>query len=86
LTGANAWGPNAADGHPANSSRGVLQVIPPTFAQYWQPGTSTNIYDPVANIAASMNYVMSRYGVSRDASNLATKVQQFDPSRPPKGY
>jgi SLT domain-containing protein len=40
----------------------------------------------VANIAASMRYVMNRYGVSSDGSNLVSLVQQADPSRPPRGY
>jgi hypothetical protein len=50
---------NAAAGHP---SQGLMQTIPNTFAHYHQPGTSWNIYDPVANIAAAINYIRSRYG------------------------
>ncbi|WP_052681729.1 hypothetical protein [Saccharothrix sp. ST-888] len=82
----NAHGARMADGAPAECSRGGWQCIPSTFAAYHQPGTSTDIYDPVANCAASMNYVMSRYHVSPDGSNLAAKVQQADPDRPAKGY
>jgi LysM repeat protein len=67
-------------------SRGVAQCIPQTFAAYHCPGTSALIYDPVANIAASMGYVRSVYGVSLDGHDLASKVQQFDPNRSPKGY
>lgn len=67
-------------------SRGVAQCIPQTFAANHCPGTSAMIYDPVANIAASMGYVVAQYGVSHDGHDLASKVQQFDPSRPPKGY
>jgi SLT domain-containing protein len=67
-------------------ARGIAQTIPATFARYHQPGTSTNIYDPVANICASMNYVIHRYGVSRGGENLAAVVQQADAHRPPKGY
>ena len=67
-------------------SRGVAQCTPRTFATYHALGTSLNIYDPTANIAASINYVRDRYGVSADGSDLASKVQQFDPSRDPKGY
>lgn len=67
-------------------SRGVLQCIPQTFASNHCPGTSTMIYDPVANIAAAMGYVVSRYGVSHDGYDLASKVQQFDPNRSPMGY
>jgi SLT domain-containing protein len=68
------------------SARGIAQTIPATFARYHQPGTSTNVYDPVANICASMNYVIDRYGVSRSGKNLAAMVQQADAHRPPKGY
>jgi hypothetical protein len=67
-------------------SRGCAQCIPQTFAAYHCPGTSNNIYDPVANIAASMGYVVATYGVSHDGHDLASKVQQFDPNRSPKGY
>lgn len=68
------------------SAQGITQMVPATFARYHQPGTSANIFDPVANICASMNYVMHRYGVSADGANLAALVQQADARRPPKGY
>lgn len=70
----NATGADVADGYPANCSRGIAQCIPPTFAEYHASGTSTDIYDPTANIAASINYVRSVYGVSSDGSNFATQV------------
>ena len=83
----NATGPNMEDGKHANDSRGVMQCIPQTFAEYHQPGTSNNIYDAIANTCSAMNYVMGpRYGVARDGHDLAAKVQQFDPTRPSKGY
>jgi SLT domain-containing protein len=75
-----------ADGCGPGSARGIAQTIPATFARYHQPGTSTNIYDPVANICASMNYVIHRYGVSLTGDNLVAAVQQADAHRPPKGY
>jgi hypothetical protein len=81
----NAYGPRVADGYPSGSSRGLMQTIPTTFAANHQPGTSTNIYNPVANICAAMNYVMNRYGVSRSGSNLGT-VGQFNPNNAPGGY
>ncbi|MFH8476176.1 transglycosylase SLT domain-containing protein [Streptomyces sp. NPDC018000] len=55
----NGWDINAQNGIP---SKGLLQVIPPTFDAYHVPGTSTNIYDPVANITAAANYAADRYG------------------------
>jgi SLT domain-containing protein len=82
----NARGPMMPDGSRQMCSRDVLQTIPPTFATNHQPGTSTNIYDPIANTAAAMNYVMKRYGVRRDGSNLAAAVCQFNPNYGPRGY
>ncbi|RKE17898.1 transglycosylase SLT domain-containing protein [Streptomyces sp. TLI_171] len=82
----NAHGAKQADGAPLNSSRGGWQTIPSTFAAYHVKGTSTDIYDPVANVAASMNYIRSRYHVSPDGHDLASKVQQADPNRSPRGY
>ncbi|MDN3263021.1 transglycosylase SLT domain-containing protein [Streptomyces sp. CSDS2] len=55
----NNWDINAVNGIP---SKGLLQVIPPTFSAYHVPGTSWNIYDPVANITAAANYAAHRYG------------------------
>ncbi|WP_406728245.1 transglycosylase SLT domain-containing protein [Streptomyces sp. GD-15H] len=55
----NLWDINAKNGIP---SKGLLQVIPPTFAAYHVPGTSKDIYDPVANITAACNYAADRYG------------------------
>jgi hypothetical protein len=81
----NARGARMADGAPAQCSRGGLQTIPKTFAANHQPGTSTNIYDPVANTAAAMNYLMRRYHISRDGSNLSA-VPQFNPHHAPQGY
>ncbi|MEV4559328.1 hypothetical protein AB0K51_20385 [Kitasatospora sp. NPDC049285] len=82
----NAHGPIQSDGYPLYCSRGVVQCIPPTFAHFHESGTANHIYDGVANIAASMNYVMDTYGVARDGHNLAAKVQQADPHRPPFPY
>jgi SLT domain-containing protein len=44
---------NAQLGDP---SRGLMQVIGATFRYWHWPGTSWNIYDPLANIAAALNY------------------------------
>lgn len=67
---------NAAAGHP---SQGLMQTIPSTFNAYHQAGTSFNITDPVANIAAGINYIKARYG-------SIFNVQQANPNLPPKGY
>jgi SLT domain-containing protein len=50
---------NARAGHP---SQGLMQLIPSNFRTYHAPGTSWNILDPVANIAAAIRYIMVRYG------------------------
>lgn len=86
LIARESGGRPSADGRGLGFARGIAQTTPATFAHYHQPGTSTNIYDPIANICASMNYVIHRYGVSRDGENLAAVVQQADAFRPPKGY
>jgi SLT domain-containing protein len=86
ITDENARGDIVADGHPLSCSRGIAQCIPSTFAAYHVSDTSNSIYHPVANIAASMQYVRHRYDVSKNGSDLAEKVQQADPTRPRKGY
>ncbi|MGP4083564.1 transglycosylase SLT domain-containing protein [Streptomyces sp. KR55] len=55
----NNWDSNAAKGTP---SKGLLQVIDPTFAAYHVPGTPYDPFDPVANITAACNYAADRYG------------------------
>lgn len=55
----NNWDINAKNGTP---SKGLLQVIDPTFRQYAMPGHNSNIYDPLSNILASIRYALSRYG------------------------
>ncbi|MGW4089305.1 transglycosylase SLT domain-containing protein [Nocardia sp. NPDC004750] len=50
---------NAAKGTP---SKGLLQVIDPTFNAYHVDGTAFDIWDPVANITAACNYAAHRYG------------------------
>jgi Transglycosylase SLT domain len=55
----NNWDVNAQNGIP---SKGLLQVIPPTFSTYHVSGTPQNIYNPVSNIVAACNYASHRYG------------------------
>ena len=55
----NLWDPNAMKGTP---SKGLLQVIDPTFRQYAMPGHNSNIYDPLSNILASIRYALATYG------------------------
>lgn len=67
---------NAAAGDP---SRGLAQTIMSTFLANHVPGTSMNIYDPVANVAAATRYIVRTYG------NISN-VQQANANLPPKGY
>ncbi|MCF3964812.1 transglycosylase SLT domain-containing protein [Streptomyces fuscigenes] len=55
----NNWDSNAAKGTP---SKGLLQVIDPTFLTYHVSGTSMDPYNPVANITAACNYAAAVYG------------------------
>ncbi|MFM9446660.1 transglycosylase SLT domain-containing protein [Streptomyces acidiscabies] len=55
----NDWDSNAAAGTP---SKGLLQVIDPTFQAYHVAGTAYDPYDPVANITAACNYAAAVYG------------------------
>ncbi|MFJ6936355.1 transglycosylase SLT domain-containing protein [Streptomyces sp. NPDC101132] len=63
----NLWDINARNGIP---SKGLLQVIQPTFNAYHVKGTKFDLYDPVANIVAACNYAADRYG-SMDNVNSA---------------
>ncbi|MGR8011345.1 transglycosylase SLT domain-containing protein [Streptomyces hypolithicus] len=55
----NNWDINAQNGIP---SKGLLQVIKPTFDTYHVNGTPHDQYHPVANITAAANYAADRYG------------------------
>lgn len=55
----NDWDINAINGTP---SKGLMQVIDPTFRAYAMPGYDKNIYDPLSNMLASIRYAVSRYG------------------------
>ena len=63
----NNWDINAQNGIP---SKGLLQVIQPTFDTYHVKGTKDSLTDPVANIVAAANYAADRYG-SMDNVNSA---------------
>lgn len=68
---------NAKAGHP---SQGLAQTIPSTFSQYVPASLrSLGITNPVANVAAAVRYIVSRYG------NI-TRVQQANANLPPQGY
>lgn len=55
----NNWDINAQMGIP---SKGLMQVIDPTFRAYAMPGYDKNVYDPLSNILAAIRYTLARYG------------------------
>lgn len=61
---ANLWDSNAQAGHP---SRGLLQVIAPTYRSFAKPGYRNLRYQtvPYTNIWAALNYVKSAYGMGK---------------------
>ena len=46
-----------------------MQVIAPTFQRWRDPALSPDIWDPMANVAASMRYAMGTYGSLAAAYN-----------------
>ena len=54
----NNWDSNARRGTP---SKGLMQVIDPTFRAYARSPYNRNIWDPMSNIVASMSYALARY-------------------------
>lgn len=81
----SGWNPNAINltdsnakaGHP---SQGLAQTIPGTFNTYVPAALAAlGITNPIANVAAAIRYIVSRYG-------SITSVQQANPNLPPLGY
>ena len=61
--------PNAVQGNigdinnkTGDLAKGLVQVIGSTFRAYHVPGTPNNVFDPIANLAAGINYARHRYG------------------------
>lgn len=72
---ANLWDSNAvgldrSDGIAENASRGLMQLTPTVFAKYHVFGTDYNIYDPVSNIAATINYMKYSYGMGNNGDGV----------------
>lgn len=55
----NNWDINAKNGTP---SKGLMQVIDPTFKTWAMPPYDKDIYDPLSNMIASIRYAVNRYG------------------------
>jgi len=60
---------NAQHGDP---SRGLMQTIMATFLAYHWPGTSFDIYNPLANIAAALNYASHGAGFGSGKGQLGS--------------
>ncbi|GAC81221.1 Phage-related protein [Gordonia malaquae] len=69
----NNYDINAKNGTP---SKGLMQVIQPTFDAFRDPALSPDIWDPMANVASSMRYAMSRYGSLASAYDRAGGYDQ----------
>jgi hypothetical protein len=57
----NNWDSNAAIGQ---NSRGLMQVIPATFAAFAGPFARLGIFSPLANLYAATAYALKRYGAN----------------------
>jgi Transglycosylase SLT domain len=60
-SGGNPFAVNPTPTPGGYHATGLMQTIPPTFYAYAEPG-HTNIFNPVDNTAASVNYQFARYG------------------------
>jgi SLT domain-containing protein/phage-related protein len=77
ITNESGWNPNAINDYDINAqngvpSQGLAQVIPPTFSAYHVAGTSSNILDPIANVAAAINYIVHTYGNINNVPGVAS--------------
>lgn len=54
----NMWDSNAGIG----GTHGLMQLLKQNFEKYHDSGLPKNIYDPLANIVAGINYTRNRYG------------------------
>lgn len=72
----NKWDSNWIAGTP---SKGLMQVIDPTFKAYALPGYDTNIYDPLSNILASIRYQLARYGKILSSAGYAKGTDYATP-------
>ena len=65
----NNWDSNAKAGHP---SKGLVQVIQPTFDYYRSLALPADLYDPAANVYAGMHYAISTYGSIHNIPGLVS--------------
>lgn len=75
----NLWDINARNGVP---SKGLMQTIDPTFNAYAGKLRGRGVWDPLANIYASMRYALARYGSLSRAYNRPGGYAQGGSPRP----
>jgi hypothetical protein len=69
----NNWDENATvRGTP---SKGLMQVIEPTFLDNAIEGFNTNIFDPLSNLIAGIRYAVKRYGSLQQTPGVASVAQ-----------
>ncbi len=68
-TAINLWDLNWKAGHP---SKGLIQVIQPTFDYYRSNQLPNDLYNPAANLYAGLNYAVHNYGSIHDVPGLVS--------------
>jgi TP901 family phage tail tape measure protein len=79
----SGWNPRAQNNSDINAkrgtpSKGLAQVIDPTFQAYRDPRLPNDIWNPMANVAAAIRYILARYGSIFNVQQAVGKV--------PRGY
>lgn len=65
----NLWDLNAKAGHP---SKGLIQVIQPTFNRFRSLQLSADLFNPAANLYAGLNYAIYTYGSIHNIPGLVS--------------
>ena len=65
----NLWDSNAKAGHP---SKGLIQVIQPTFDTYRSARLPNDLFNPAANLYAGLNYAIQTYGSIHNVPGLVS--------------
>ena len=68
-TAINLWDRNAKNGTP---SKGLIQVIQPTFDYYRSSQLPNDLYNPAANLYAGLNYAVHNYGSIHNVPGLVS--------------
>jgi SLT domain-containing protein len=63
---------NTPAGIAAGTPEGIMQTIMSTFLGYHQPGTSMDIFNPIANIASAIRYIRAVYRTPDETPGLVS--------------